>query len=405
MADELDLCVGLSPAVAVNSPPTKAEFMCDLNFEQSRRRALKTIEVILQGRDVAALMQQHPSFVFTVVYQSERLARVRDHENEALVRTYDWFQKKFQQFDITKYGESFSLMTCLVIWINRYLRKRLEDLRLRQISDDVKRHYRQLQVKDPVTGKVIIDGKTGKPKKQRVKVLDSLDQPFNNEDGEATFLDHLDENHQINLLKSRSAIHNSLNKLEAAEIRQNCQEIKELIINDPEGKLRAMCIDGKPEWNCQEILYRLQVLHEKQSDIAKDLGANNNAIERKLRDHAYPYLGSYAIGHGYEPATTCKAVLANPQGILTKTKMKDANGKNNCPQANAYYFAQQFLIDFGKMRSTEDVTRELVDKYQYNITVEMVQEFWDEEGKSAVAKAVRIYNVKKHPQKDQETDS
>jgi hypothetical protein len=414
MADELRLDLSPQSNTVVDAVShgyqSKAEFMCDRNFAESRRRefnkAKKTIEEILQGRDVAALMQQDPSFVFAVIYRSRQLAAVRNDENEAIAKTYIWFQKKFQQFDITKYDGIFSLMTCLVIWINSYLRPKLKESRLWQRGDDVspkyqklevdylKRHYKKAKAKDPITGKVIIDEKTGKPKKQWLKMIADVGNSAGDDGEEFTLLDLIDEDRQINLPKSRSAIHTSLAKLEASEIKQTCQELKDLIIQDPDGKLRAMCIDDNPRWNCQEILIRLHIRDERQSHIAKDLGVNNGSITTILRDRAYPYLGGYALSHGYKPETIDKAVLANPKGILTKTKMKDANGKNNCPQTNAYYLAQQLLTAFDEMRSTEEVTRELVDKYQYNITVEMVQQFWDNEGKPAVAKAVRLFNVK-----------
>ncbi|MDX2255754.1 MAG: hypothetical protein NW214_09580 [Pseudanabaenaceae cyanobacterium bins.39] len=427
MADELKFEESLRsdyPDQVVEHPPkalpeaqSKAEFMCDRNFEESQRQRILKSAAILQDQfenlDVTTLKQQDPLVVFWTVWSAVRteepkvkLPIVRANENEAIEKTIKWFVKNFDKFNVVKeledgqkvaiYPAHYSLMDCLVAWINSNLRERLKDLRKRKRGQDGDFYYRDRQVINPNT-----------KKEETIRERRNIGEgAIVGDDGEIlTLLELLDENRQINLPKSRSSIHSGLEKLAAAETTQTCLEIEQLIINDPDGKLRAMCIDGNPLWDCQEILYRKHILHEKQSKIAEDLGADNDAIERKLRDHAYPYLGAYALSHGYEPATTRKAVLANPNKILTKTKMKDAKGKSNCPEANAYYLAQQFLTDFDKNRSTEDVTRELVNKYQYNITVEMVQEFWEEEGKPAVAKAIRLYNVKKRPKKDQQPDS
>ena len=430
MADELtfdeslrsDYCdqVVEHPPNARSEAQSKAEYMCDRNFEESSRQRILKSAAILQDQfenlDVTTLKQQDPLVVFWTVWSAARteeskvkLPIVRANENEAIEKTIKWFVKNFDKFNTFKeiedgkkeafYPANYSLMDCLAAWICAKLRWSLKDLRKYKRGEDGKFgdfYYRDRQVINPNTGKV-------ETIRERRNIGEGA---IAGDDGETlTLLELLDENRQINLPKSRRAIHTGLEKLAAAETTQNCHEIEDLIIDDPESKLRAMCIDGNPLWNCQEILYRKHILHEKQSKIAEDLGADNGAIERKLRDHAYPYLGAYAIGHGYEPATIRQAVLANPKEILTKTKMKDANGKKNFPQANAYYLAQQFLTDFEKMRSPEDVTRELAARYQYNITVEMVQKFWEEEGKPAVAKAIRLYNVKQRQKKDQQPDS
>ncbi|MBD2151126.1 hypothetical protein H6F44_13495 [Pseudanabaena sp. FACHB-1277] len=383
---------------ALPEAQSKAEFMCDRNFKESQRQKLKKVEEILQGRDVDALMAQDPSVVFEVVLRSGRLAIVNNHENEALDKTYEWFKKKFQEFDIRKHSKHSSLMICLVIWMNRTLRQRLQDLRLRECGDDVKRNYRTIQVKDPLTGEKVIDETTQKPKKQRVKAIIGNGM-ITNDDGEETSpIDQVDEDGQIHSPnRSRSAIHRSL---AVKPTKTVYNDVKQVIQHDPEGKLREMVVKDNPAINAHIILKRLHIDGESLQEISKSLGAPNSSVNSILVRDAYPYLGQYVLNHleGYEPETLRQTVEADRDGVLTKACMKDQHGER-CPNAHVQYLAKQFCVCFDTpehpVRGFEAVTRELVEKYGYNITKEMVEEFWRTTGVMTLTKAVRLFNVKK----------
>jgi hypothetical protein len=282
MADELHCEQDLQPLLVVDYPPnarsrgqSKAKFMCDHNFAGSRRQQLGKVRKILQGREAPVLMAQDPSVVFEVMLWSGRLERVYDSEQEILSNTWRWFTRKFRDFDINKYGQSSSLMECLTIWINSYLRPKLDESR-RWLRNDalpsdsqrleiryLQKHYKKEKVKDPKTGKIVIDPKTGKPKERWTKII--ADGTTINEDGEeTTLLDLIDENGQTHSSRSRSAIHRSLADKPTKAV---CGDVMKSIKNDPEGRLREIYLESNPAVNAYEILYRMHIRYESLAGI------------------------------------------------------------------------------------------------------------------------------------------
>lgn len=261
-------------------------------------------------------------------------------------------------------------------------------MRRRNRGEDGNFYYHDRQVTNP---------NTGEPETQRVRRNIGEGVIINDNGEEATLLDLIDENNQINLPKSRSAIHRSLaDKPTKAVYADVMQVIKE----DPEGKLREMCLNNNPAINAYVILNRLHINDERQSAISESLGVPNASVNSLLDRHAYPYLGQVVLKHieGYEPETLRQAIEADSDGILTRPLACMRDPRNNIyHQAHVQYLAKQFCSCFDTtVRSIEEVTRELVEKYGYNITVEMVKEFWRTTGVITVTKAVRLFNVKKH---------
>ena len=424
MADELKFEESLRsdyPDQVVEHPPkalpeaqSKAEFMCDRNFEESQRQRILKSAAILQDQfenlDVTTLKQKDPLVVFWTVWSAVRteepkvkLPIVRANENEAIEKTIKWFVKNFDKFNVVKeledgqkvaiYPAHYSLMDCLAAWICAKLRWSLKDLQKYKRGEDGDFYYRDRQVINPNT-----------KKEETIRERRNIGEgAIVGDDGDIlTLLELLDENRQINLPKSRSAIHRSLADKPTKAV---CADVIKVIAEDPEGKLREMVVKDNPAINAHIILKRLHIDDESLQEISKSLGAKNSSVNSLLDRHAYPYLGQIVLNHleCYEPETLRQAVEADRDGILTRPLacIKDQHGKS-CPNAHVQYFAKQFCVCFDTpehpVRGFEAVTRELVEQHGYNITVEMVEEFWRTTGVMTVTKAVRLFNVK--PQKN-----
>ncbi|MBR8833880.1 MAG: hypothetical protein DSM106950_07515 [Stigonema ocellatum SAG 48.90 = DSM 106950] len=181
---------------------------------------------------------------------------------QALNKTWEWVSRKICQFE----PRSPSLEQSLVVWINGYLKWRIRDLDAEENQNVIS--LDQSIIKDDVYGTTL---------------LDLLPDP----QFTCLSLDLLD----IKIAQIQEKKHQRLG-----------QRVRQQIIQDQQGKLKA-CHPGKyPQCHCQLLAQRLllQQPQEKIADIAREFNIYNQTLHSHWKRKCLPLLQDIARNCGYE---------------------------------------------------------------------------------------------------------
>lgn len=170
----------------------------------------------------------------------------------ALNQTWEWFCKNLADFE----ERPPSLERSLVVWINGYLKWRIQDL----YGQDYSLQKKQM----------------------------SLDISASQGDGdERTFLDCLPD-----LTPSLSTLDSYIEALQTKERQRQGQWIRDYIERDPGGKLASCYLRKTPHCHCQLLIQRLLLKDppDRLSTLASDLNVNYQTLNSHWKQKCLPLL-------------------------------------------------------------------------------------------------------------------
>jgi hypothetical protein len=179
----------------------------------------------------------------------------------ALNKTWEWLCRNICEFE----PRSPSLQESLVTWVNSYLRFRIKDLF------------------PPDNPNVI-----------------SLDQPRSYDDGNQVTLGELLPDAQsmtLDLLESKIA------QLQERKLQRISQRVRQEILEDKQGKLKACHPRQHPGCHCQIFAERLllQEPADRIADIAREFNIKDQTLYAHWKKKCLPLLQDIARNNGYEP--------------------------------------------------------------------------------------------------------
>ncbi|NEN92625.1 MAG: hypothetical protein F6K48_28490, partial [Okeania sp. SIO3H1] len=175
---------------------------------------------------------------------------------EAFNRTLEWVCKNIQNFE----SRPPSWERSFVVWINGYLKWRIQDL----YTPDNR--------------------------------YDSLDKPISNEGENLTTLGEILPANSLSLLEQKIA------ELQKAKRQKQGESVRQYIEKDPEERLRLSHPKKHPECNCQVLAIQLNftVPPKKISDICKEINISNQTVYSHWKRRCIPLLREIANQFGEE---------------------------------------------------------------------------------------------------------
>lgn len=173
---------------------------------------------------------------------------------EAFNRTLEWVCKNIQNFEPRppSWEKSF------VVWINGYLKWRIQDL----YTPDNR--------------------------------YDSLDKPISNEGEKLTTLGEILPANSLSLLEQKIA------ELQKAKRQRQGESVRQYIETDPEERLRSSHPKKYPECNCQVLAIQLNFTEppKKIADICKEINISNQTVYSHWKRRCLPLLREIANQFG-----------------------------------------------------------------------------------------------------------
>ena len=175
---------------------------------------------------------------------------------EAFNRTLEWVCKNIQNFE----PRSPSWERSFVVWINGYLKWRIQDL----YTPDNR--------------------------------YDSLDKPISNEGENLTTLGEVLPANSLSLLEQKIA------ELQQTKRQRQGESVRQYIETDPEERLRSSHPKKHPECNCQVLAIQLNftVPPKKISDICKEINIKKPTVYSHWKRKCIPLLREIANQFGEE---------------------------------------------------------------------------------------------------------